>query len=173
MVNDNAIEELLFFLTSNRQNGTTTTLVKALKETPNALLVVSNTKIRTDVVKNHNIGRHRILTLNDFNKLRGVNLHTPIIFDSDVLFDIINSIKNKHKPKYHDDPQLIYGEFINKRSTGSYFTDDGLMMYMTTSEGELYGIELQIPFDLTTTIWSTVRLLGNKKYQVAKIEKNN
>lgn len=173
MVDKNVLEQLLFFLTSNRKNGTTTTLVKALEQTPNALLVVSNSNIRRDVVKNYNISRHRILILNDFNKIRGINLHTPIIFDSDVVFKLINHIKVKDKPKYHDDPQLVYDEYINKQLTGSYFTDDGLMMYTTTSEGEIYSIELQTPFDLTTTIWSTVRLLGEQKYQVAKIEKNN
>jgi len=174
MINHDVLEQLLFFLSANRRNGTTTTLVRALEETPNALLVVSNHQIKKDISKNYNITQHRIITLANFEKLRGINLHSPIIFDSDVIIELINMLtKDKSKTTYHDDPQLVYDEYMNKTTTGIYFSDDGLRLYTTTSDGQLYSIETQIPFDVSTTVWSSIRFLGSQKYEIADIPKFN
>lgn len=74
------------FIESNRQSGTTTALIEAMKQTPNSVLIVYNQDRRSYLIKNHKDLAGRIITLWEIQleKNRG-NKYGPIFFDTDAV----------------------------------------------------------------------------------------
>lgn len=164
MINTEIIDTLLLYLeTSGRKKGTTTTLVNALKNNPNSFLVVSNSKLKGHICKTYNLHKHRVLSVHQFIRISRFKLPGPLLFDSDVIIEILSWVLKDKKPKD------IYNEHISNNINGIHISNDGKMMYQTTAEGALYSIELEIPFDVSSSIGSTIKHLGSQHVEVVTI----
>lgn len=164
MINKEILNTLLLYLeTSGRKKGSTTTLVSALKNNPNSFLVVSNHKLKEHICKTHNLHKHRVLTVHQFIRISRFKLSGPLLFDSDVVIQILSWVLKDKKPKD------IYNEHISNNINDIHISNDGKTMYQTTAEGTLYSIELGIPFDVSSSIGNTIKHLGSQHVEVVTI----
>ena len=70
-IGTNSTMDIFQAIESNREAGQTTLLIKVLKETPSAVLIVGSTAIKAMLVTEHSLDPKRVISITSLDQLRG------------------------------------------------------------------------------------------------------